>query len=159
MEPQLWGPHMWYVLHIITMTYPKEPSEYSKRAYHDFFNNLKDVLPCDICKKHYTKFITEYPITPHLDSRENLVKWLIQIHNFVNLELGKPVFSVEDVVILYDNLEPVSPFTHMEVNKLLEESKTKKSNSLFYLKFAIIICIFIIIIMKYYYTKNYYQIT
>ena len=159
MDPQLWGPQLWYVLHIITMTYPKEPSEYSKRAYHDFFNNLKDVLPCDICKKHYSKFIIEYPVTPHLDSRENLVKWLIQIHNFVNLELGKPVLSVEEVVALYDNLEPVSPFSPMEVNKLLEDSKAKKSNSLFYLKFGIIICIFIIIIMKYYYTKNYYQIT
>jgi hypothetical protein len=157
MDPQLWGPQLWYVLHIISMSYPKEPTEYTKRAYHDFFNNLKDVLPCEICKKHYSKFIMEYPVTPHLDTRENLVKWVIQIHNFVNLELGKPVMDVETVIALYDNLIPTSPFTLIDVNRVAEDAKIKKQNSLFYLKFAIIICIFIIIALKFYYSRNYYQ--
>jgi hypothetical protein len=156
MDPAIWGAHLWYVLHIITMTYPKEPSEYTKRAYHDFFNNLKDVLPCDICKKHYSKFIKEFPITPHLDSRENVVKWLIQIHNFVNLELGKPVMDVETVIAIYSNIKPSSPFDPVIVKQHIEDATLKKNNTIYYLKFAIIVCLFIIIAMKYYYTRNYY---
>ena len=159
MDPQLWGPQLWYVLHIISMSYPKEPTEYIKRAYHDFYSNLKDVLPCEICRKHYSKFIMEYPITPHLDTRENLVKWVIQIHNFVNLELGKPVMDVETVIELYDNLIPTSPFTLIDVNKIAEDTAIKKKNTLFYLKFGIGICIFIIVILKFYYSRNYYQLT
>ena len=38
MDPTIWGPHMWYVLHIITFAYPKEPTEYDKQRYSDFFN-------------------------------------------------------------------------------------------------------------------------
>ena len=84
MKPSLWGSHLWYILHIITFDYPDNPTSYDKIAYRDFFTNIKNVLPCKECKKHYNTFITDYPITPHLDRKSDLVKWLIQIHNFVN---------------------------------------------------------------------------
>ena len=74
MNPKIWGPHLWFILHIITFKYPKIPSNYHKDYYRDFFNNLKHIIPCVDCKKHYTKHIQEYPITPHLDSRENLIR-------------------------------------------------------------------------------------
>jgi hypothetical protein len=156
MDPAIWGPHMWYVLHLITMTYPKEPSEYMKRAYHDFFYNLKDVLPCEICKAHYSKFIKEYPLTPHLDTRENVVKWLIQIHNFVNLELKKPVLDVAGVLSIYGSMEPSSPFDPVIVHRHIEEFKIRQRNTIYKLQILLAVCIGVIILIKWHYSRTYY---
>ena len=90
MLPAIWGPHLWFVMHVISFEYPQQPSEYDKRIYHDFYTSLKDVIPCQDCRKHYREFITRYPITPHLDTRDGLIKWVIQVHNFVNDHWGKP---------------------------------------------------------------------
>ena len=94
MKPSIWGPQFWYILHTISFYYPENPSEYHKRAYHDFFHTLKDIIPCKDCQKHFTKHIQQYPITPHLDTRGALVRWVIQIHNFVNK-------SINDINKLY----------------------------------------------------------
>ena len=100
MHPEVWGPHLWYILHTISFSYPDNPTDYHRNAYRDFFTNIKDVLPCEQCQKHYTKHIQEYPITPHLDSRATLVKWVIQIHNFANLSIGKPAYTPEELYIM-----------------------------------------------------------
>ena len=36
-----------------------------------------------------------------LDSNENLVKWLFDIHNEVNKSTGKPIFSFDDFISMY----------------------------------------------------------
>ena len=151
MKPELWGPNMWYILHLITFSYPLEPSEYDKRAYHDFFHNLKDVIPCDICKKHYNKYIIQYPIGPHLDNRGNIIKWLIQIHNFVNLSLNKPIYTNEEVLNIYKNLNSVSPFINIDEYEINGRKKTKENYNL-------IIGLIIFLSLLIFLTKKLYQI-
>ena len=36
MDPQLWGPHLWYFLHTITFQYPIKPSWNDKKEMSDF---------------------------------------------------------------------------------------------------------------------------
>jgi hypothetical protein len=156
MLPSIWGPNFWYVLHIITFSYPLNPSEYDKRAYHDFFTTVKDVIPCDICKKHYSKYIMEYPIGPHLDSKANLIKWLIQIHNFVNLSLDKPIYSNEEVMNIYSNLKPVSPFINIDEYEIAGRKKAKENYKL--IIGLIILFTAIIFFIKKIYQVNYYYV-
>lgn len=101
MNPKDWGPHMWYILHLLSFTYPDNPSYADKRIFNDFYTNMRYLLPCSFCRKHYSQYISEYPIGPHLDRRIDLVKWVIQIHNFVNLSLGKPQVPPEAVINFY----------------------------------------------------------
>ena len=101
MNPKLWGPHLWYILHLFSFTYPDDPSYADKRAYHDFFTNLRYLLPCSFCRKHFSRYLAEYPITPHLDRRVDLIKWVIQIHNFVNLSIGKPEIPANSIIQYY----------------------------------------------------------
>lgn len=103
MNPNIWGPHLWYILHLFSFTYPDEPSYSDKRVYNDFFTNLRYLLPCSFCRKHYNKYLAEYPIGPHLDRRIDLVKWVIQIHNFVNLSLGKPEMPADSIIRFYQD--------------------------------------------------------
>lgn len=154
MDPTIWGPHMWYVLHIITFAYPKEPTEYDKQRYSDFFNTIKNVIPCEVCQKHLNKYMSEYPIGPHLDSKANLIKWLIQIHNFVNVSLGKPVYTPSEVVEVYKNIKPISPFYNVDEEEVKVKRKSEKNKSFIYL--LLVFLLITIIFLKYKYTRNYY---
>ena len=153
MLPSIWGPHLWYIMHTISFEYPQKPSEYDKRIYHDFYTSLKDVIPCNDCKKHYREFITRYPISPHLDNRDTLIKWVIQVHNFVNTSIGKPELSVSQVLNIYNNLKPQSPFIKINIYDNNYYKQHKQTNKLWCFIF---LATFIIIISHYYFNKYYF---
>ena len=154
MLPSIWGPHLWYIMHIISFEYPETPSEYDKRIYHDFYTSLKDVIPCQDCRKHYREFITRYPISPHLDSRSALIKWVVQVHNFVNNSLGKPEMTLEQVLNLYANLTPQSPF--VKVNQVIDK-KTIQEKETARIWFFIILAAIVIFISRYYFNRYYFS--
>ena len=99
--PNIWGPHGWKFMHYVSLGYPQVPTENDKRNYKEFYSNLKNVLPCKTCAMNYERNLTELPIDNALQSRDSLVKWVIDIHNKVNEELGKPIVSPEDALQLY----------------------------------------------------------
>ena len=43
----------------------------------------------------------KYPVEEVLDDKEEFVKWLIYIHNEVNVMLNKPIKSQEEVIQEY----------------------------------------------------------
>lgn len=102
MDSNIWGPSAWIFLHTVTLNYPDNPTLNDKENYRIFFNELKNVLPCDKCKKHYLQNILETPI--QLDSKKDLVKWLIEIHNKVNDLNNKPILTYDQVMEEYLNL-------------------------------------------------------
>ena len=104
MEPEIWGPSGWTFLHTITLNYPDNPTEEDKMNHKDFFHNLKNVIPCPNCKEHYNINLQKYPIDVNLESKEKLVKWLINIHNEVNIKNNKKIYSYDEVIKLYDNM-------------------------------------------------------
>ena len=55
MNPEVWGPGAWTFLHSITFQYPEKPTDIDKQKYYTFFNSLKNVLPCPVCRDHYNK--------------------------------------------------------------------------------------------------------
>jgi len=100
----VWGPSAWTFLHTVTYNYPENPSGNDKKNYHNFFMNLQHVLPCKKCQAHYTENIQKYDLNNSLDNRDDLVKWLIDIHNEVNKHTGKRVWTYSEVYNKYDNL-------------------------------------------------------
>ena len=155
MDPNIWGPHQWFMMHVISFTYPVKPSMYDKRAYHDYYASLKDVLPCEMCKRHYNTYFQQHPIGPQLDSRDNLMQWVVDIHNFVNKKLNKPQYTLKAVLNIYKDLEPVSPFINNKIKEDIlrkETNKVKKET----LIGIIVILISIILFNSYYYNKYYF---
>ena len=104
MEPKVWGPGAWLFLHSITLNYPENPTDNDKMFHKNFFLNLQNVLPCPSCAQHYSMNLKKFPIDPALESRELLVKWLIDIHNDVNIKNNKPVWSYADVYNKYQDM-------------------------------------------------------
>ena len=45
MNPEVWGPHFWFTLHTMSMTYPIHPNTVTKKKYYEFITNLPIFLP------------------------------------------------------------------------------------------------------------------
>lgn len=104
MNQNIWGSHLWFSLHTITFSYPLNPSNKDKEYYKNFFHSMQHVIPCSICKKNYKRHLIEHPIDDHLNSRKKIVYWLIDIHNMVNAEIGKKIYSYDVIIKKYENV-------------------------------------------------------
>ena len=100
----VWGPPLWHSLHIISFNYPVKPSKEQKEHYYNFFFNLKNIIPCKYCRDNYEKNLKIQPLNKtNLKNRENLSKWLYEIHELVNKDLGKKSnLSYEEVRERYE---------------------------------------------------------
>ena len=104
MLPDIWGPSGWTFLHTITLNYPNNPNDEIKMKYKELFENLQYTLPCEKCAIHYKENLKKYPLEPVLESKELLVKWLIDIHNEVNKKNKKKIYSYEEVNKVYKDM-------------------------------------------------------
>lgn len=102
MEPTVWGPSAWTFLHSITLNYPEQPSEKDKLQTKEFFESIGNVLPCPVCRHHYIQTIQEIPI--QLNSKDDLVHWLIDIHNKVNQITNKKEISYDEFHEIYKTM-------------------------------------------------------
>ena len=118
MDPNLWGPSAWYFLHSITYNYPEKPSSVEKKAAINFFKSLKHLLPCSVCKINYDKHFENHKIENNLNSKRELVHWLIDIHNKVNQDTGKPTMTYESV-LSSKPLQYASPMTNLKIAGIL----------------------------------------
>ena len=102
--PSTWGPFFWHTMHILALGYPNTPTYAEKRAAKEFFESLQHLIPCPVCRQHYTDYLKENPLTPSLDTRKDLFTWTINLHNTVNKQLGKPEFTEMESINFYHTL-------------------------------------------------------
>jgi hypothetical protein len=92
-------------MHLAALGYSNSPTLPEKRAAKEFYESLQYMIPCPICKTHYAEFLKQYPLTPSLDSRTDLFRWTVQVHNAVNESLGKPSnYTEADAIRFYATL-------------------------------------------------------
>lgn len=139
MSPEIWGKYGWNFIHLVTLGYPENPTEFDKKNYYDFFSSLQYVLPCEKCRYNFSQHFKKYPLTNKvLSNRSSLVKWGIDLHNVVNYYTGKPMLTYPEAM--------------NEINKMIDV-KNNFENFIYYL--LIIIALLIICYFLYsYYMKN-----
>lgn len=103
-DPEVWGPHYWFVLQTIAHTYPVTPNAVTKRKYYDFLQNLPLFLPNPEIGDKFSTFLDKYPVSPYLDSRDSFIRWVHFAHNKINIELGKEEISLFDSLDKYRDL-------------------------------------------------------
>ena len=103
LDPKVWGPHYWFFLHTVAMTYPHYPSTITKKKYYEFIQNFPLFLPVEEISGEFSKLIDKYPITPYLDNRDSFVRWVHFIHNKINEKLEKPTITLNDFFVKYYN--------------------------------------------------------
>jgi hypothetical protein len=101
LDPKIWGPQYWFVLHTIALTYSETPNEVIKKKYYDFYQNLPLFLPVEEIGNNFSKFLDKYPVSPYLESRQSLVRWTHFIHNKINTALNLPTINLEEALSEY----------------------------------------------------------
>lgn len=99
--PAVWGPLFWHTIHIVALGYPANPTYGHKKAAKEFYESLAFLIPCPVCREHYEKHLQKNPLTPHLDRRDDLFRWTVNLHNEVNESLGKPRLLESEVIYYY----------------------------------------------------------
>jgi hypothetical protein len=103
LDPKIWGPHYWFFLHTLAMTYPHYPNAVTKKKYYEFIQNLPLFIPVEDISKEFELLLDKYPIVPYLDNRDSFIRWTHFIHNKINEKLEKPVISLNEFFIQYYN--------------------------------------------------------
>ena len=99
--PSVWGPILWHTIHVTALSYPSNPTYAQKKAAKEFYESLSELIPCPVCREHYKVHIQKLPLSPHLDRREDLFRWTVELHNEVNQMLGKPIVSETESINFY----------------------------------------------------------
>ena len=71
-DTRFWGPSGWQLFHWLAFN-AENPQE--------VLLMMKDVLPCKFCRKSTTEFVKDMPL------KEDIGKWLYDLHNMVNHKL------------------------------------------------------------------------
>jgi hypothetical protein len=101
LDPTVWGPHFWFFLHTLAMSYPHHPNAVTKKKYYELILNLPLFIPVESIGKDFEKLLDEYPVTAYLDSRESLIRWMHFIHNKINEKLEKPKITLNEFYFRY----------------------------------------------------------
>jgi hypothetical protein len=115
MEPDVWGPHYWFVLHTIAFNYPKYPTPVQKKIHYRLVHNLHEFLPSG--KDLFLRILVKHPVQPYLDTRDDFIKWMNLVHNEVNLTLKKSVFTLDDH---YARIKDLQTPQHSKLQRFLK---------------------------------------
>lgn len=101
LDPEIWGPHYWFFLHTLALSYPHHPNDVIKKKYYEFVMNLPLFIPVSSIGNEFSKLLDEYPISSYLDNRDSFIRWIHFIHNKINEKLEKPKISLNEFYIKY----------------------------------------------------------
>lgn len=140
LDSNIWGPHYWFVLFTIAITYPIYPNDVSKKKYYDFIQNLPLFIPNEKFSNDFINVLDKFPVTPYLDSRESFIRWVHFIHNQINIKLNKPILSLEEAMEKY--------YLNYIPKPTLDINYIKKKKKYIYLIFIIILLFIIYYLYK-----------
>ena len=87
----------WALIHIYAYNYSNNPTDIQKTNTKNFFEKL--ILSYDgNFDSEINNYLQKTPINSN--SRDELIKWTHEFHNFINLKLNKPIFMLKN----YDSI-------------------------------------------------------
>lgn len=120
-DSKVWGPHYWFFLHTIAMSYPAKANDVIKKKYYELIQNMQLFIPNEKEGNEFRKLVDMYPIAPYLDTREAFVRWTHYIHNKMNEKLEKPKITLEEFYRQYYELYKPNDVKLVEYVKLRQK--------------------------------------
>tara|TARA_Y100000389_G_C17422476_1_gene497537 strand:- start:37 stop:519 length:483 start_codon:yes stop_codon:yes gene_type:complete len=102
-NPEVWGPSFWFSLHNGSLHYPENPSDIVIKKMKGFILGIPYMLPCHDCAEHAKAYISYVydELNIICSSRDNLFKFYVDFHNYVNKRKNKKIMSHEEAYKLY----------------------------------------------------------
>ena len=157
MEPSIWGKHGWKFIHFVAQGYPNEPSQEQKLHYKNFINSIQHILPCSLCKDHYSQNLINNPIDDTvLRNKNSFLDWTVKLHNIVNMQTGKEIIPHDKAVnLIVDDSCKSQKKENTEIIKenITKENITKENiENDIDMNFIFILIIVVLISIYFYYT-------
>ena len=125
MLTSVWGPSMWFYLHIMSFNYPINPTCEDKTNYRNFILNLQNTLPCKYCRENLKKNFKVHPLKYcHMKNRDSFSRYVYDLHEVINKMLGKK--SNLTYCQVRDNYEHFRARCSIDKSKIFKFRKTKK---------------------------------
>ena len=120
MDPSIWGPHYWFMLHTMAFHYPQHPTSIQKKIYHRFIHNLHEFIPNRSMANTFQRLLVDNPVSPYLDNRADFIQWMHHMHNLVNKRLDRPTMSLSEH---YDEFNRHFEPKRTKIQRLFKEKK------------------------------------
>ena len=101
LDAEVWGPHFWFVLMTMAVKYPEHANGVTRKKYYDFIQNLPLFLPDYAIGNRFSALLDKYPVTPYLDTRDAFLRWVVFIHNKVNVSIHKSEMTMTEALNAY----------------------------------------------------------
>lgn len=93
------GPIQWAFMHMMSFNYPVNPTLENKKHYYEYIMNLQNILPCRSCRDNIkTNLKTCKFNMSKMKDRETFSRFVYDLHNCVNIMLGRKTFSTYEKV-------------------------------------------------------------
>jgi len=89
------GNKSWSLLHSIAAYFPRKPTESQQSDAKQFMHLFSRLYPCQDCAEDLRQDLITHP--PRVTSSEEFSTWMCEMHNRVNVKLGKPEFDCTKV--------------------------------------------------------------
>lgn len=94
-DPKQWGPCLWnFIFTSIASRYPNFINESNeehlmiRQYYRNFLSSFQVILPCIYCRKSFSFFLRQDPLTDNvLSSKKKLLYWVYNLKDKVNKKL------------------------------------------------------------------------
>lgn len=100
-DPTVWGPHFWFVLMTLAISYPLKANDTTQKKYYDFISNLPLFIPHHPIGNKFSELLDQYPVSPYLEGKDSFLKWVHFIHNKVNVITGKDKITLTEALENY----------------------------------------------------------
>ena len=90
-KPNFWGPCAWRFLHVVAAGMPEKLNEQEQNNARKFFEILPFLLPCEKCRIHLQEHFSKQ--FPSVKTRREIVQSIFNLHNEVNLSVGKERYN------------------------------------------------------------------
>ena len=57
LDPTVWGPHFWFFLHTLAISYPHHPNSVTKKKYYELIQNLPLFIPEPEMGNKFSEFL------------------------------------------------------------------------------------------------------
>ena len=123
-ENKEWGPFVWSILHALgeksgKVVYSLYEAD-ERRAWIQLLQLTGSMLPCSECRDHYKTWLQTHPVSslltmPYGSIRIWIRTWLWELHENVNMRLGKPSVEISALPDLYGPVHITMQFKLFEL--------------------------------------------
>jgi len=96
LDSDLLGRNTWSFLHTMAAYYPEHPTMEQQTGMINFIRLFSNFYPCHKCASHLREDLKHN--MPDTSSNTRLSEWFCELHNNVNVRLGKPEFDCSKVL-------------------------------------------------------------